>query len=153
QARHSWRGLWPQRGGSHIVVTTDVSWCPDGVAAAMAWQHTQARRVTHSVSFGHFRLVIGRKLGTGKLLGIGARRGLTLRVVVASALLCLLIGGAFAALVGAIDAVRHAAVLAKRSEKVLSSANDLQRLLVDVETGQRGFVMTGDARFLQPWTA
>jgi CHASE3 domain sensor protein len=36
---------------------------------------------------------------------------------------------------------------------VLASASDLERLVVDLETGERGFVITGDEGFLEPWTA
>ena len=34
---------------------------------------------------------------------------------------------------------------------MLVVANRLERLVVDLETGQRGFVITGQDRFLQPW--
>lgn len=84
--------------------------------------------------------------------GASGRGGLTLRVVTASALLSLLIGGVFLYLVDAINGMRDAAVLAKRSEQVLAAANDLERLVIDLETGQRGYVITHDESFLQPWT-
>ncbi|GII36007.1 hypothetical protein Pph01_10100 [Planotetraspora phitsanulokensis] len=35
---------------------------------------------------------------------------------------------------------------------MLVTANYVERLVIDLETGQRGFVITGDARFLQPWS-
>ncbi len=81
----------------------------------------------------------------------GVRGGLTLRVVVASVLLSLLIGGAFATLFGAINGMRHAAVLSRHSERVLAAANDLERLVVDLETGERGYAITQDEAFLAPW--
>jgi CHASE3 domain sensor protein len=34
---------------------------------------------------------------------------------------------------------------------VLVEANHLERLVIDLETGQRGFILTGEERFLQPW--
>ncbi|HEV3495692.1 MAG TPA: CHASE3 domain-containing protein, partial [Actinomycetes bacterium] len=37
------------------------------------------------------------------------------------------------------------------SEEVLSTVNELQRLVIDLETGVRGFVLTRDNQFLQPW--
>ena len=40
---------------------------------------------------------------------------------------------------------------ARQSEEVLVVANRLERLVVDLETGQRGFVITMQERFLQPW--
>ncbi|MCU1451733.1 MAG: domain S-box [Acidimicrobiales bacterium] len=79
--------------------------------------------------------------------------GLTSRMVIASALLTLMVGGAFAVLLVAIANVRSASSLARHSEQVLSAANQLERLVIDVETGQRGFLLTSDARFLQPWSA
>ncbi len=82
----------------------------------------------------------------------GGRGGLTFRVLVAGALLSLLIGGAFAGLVGAIRGVRDAASLARHSERVLAMVADLERLTVDLESGERGFVATGNDVFLQPWT-
>jgi signal transduction histidine kinase len=80
------------------------------------------------------------------------RGGLTRRAVVASALLLILIGGAFAFLVLAIMGLRQAVDLANHSRHVLATANYLERLVIDLETGQRGFIIAGDARFLQPWT-
>ena len=32
----------------------------------------------------------------------------------------------------------------------LAAANQLERLVIDLETGQRGFVFTGQEQFLQP---
>jgi signal transduction histidine kinase len=83
--------------------------------------------------------------------GAPERGGLTLRVVMASALLSVLIGVVFLYLADAIKGMRDTAVLAKRSERVLATANDLERLVVDLETGQRGYVITDKESFLQPW--
>lgn len=77
--------------------------------------------------------------------------GLTRRVVLASGLLALVVAGAFAILVAAIGDLRDAARQARDSEEVLAAANQLERLLIDLETGQRGFVITGDESFLDPW--
>jgi signal transduction histidine kinase len=81
------------------------------------------------------------------------RGGLTRRTVVASGLLTLLVGAAFAVLLVSVADLRNSARLARHSEEVLSAANQLERLIVDLETGQRGFVITGQERFLQPWQA
>ena len=77
--------------------------------------------------------------------------GLTRRTAVASAVLALIVGGAFAVLVVAIADERDAANRARHSEEVLAAAHQLERLVIDLETGQRGFVITGDERFLDPW--
>jgi signal transduction histidine kinase len=77
--------------------------------------------------------------------------GLTRRTVVAGGLLAVLVGTAFSVVLLAIDEMRQSAVLARHSETVLAAANRLERLLIDIETGQRGFLITGDERFLDPW--
>lgn len=79
--------------------------------------------------------------------------GLTRRMVVASGLLALIIGAAFAVLLVSVADLRTSARLARHSEQVLATANQLERLVVDLETGQRGFVITGQERFLEPWRA
>jgi signal transduction histidine kinase len=79
--------------------------------------------------------------------------GLTRRVVVASTLLALVVGAAFLALLIAIDRARGAEHRTHNSQQLLIAANALERLLLDLETGQRGFVITRQERFLQPWAA
>ena len=79
------------------------------------------------------------------------RAGLTRRTVVAGGLLALLVASAFTVVVLAIAELRQSAVLARHSEAVLAAANRLERLVIDLETGQRGFVITGEERFLEPW--
>ena len=74
-------------------------------------------------------------------------------MVVASGLLALVVGGAFLVLFFSIDALRDAARDSRHSQQVLAAANRLERLVVDVETGQRGFLITREERFLQPWAA
>jgi signal transduction histidine kinase len=71
----------------------------------------------------------------------------------ASALLALIIGGAFAILLLAIGDLRGAERRTGHAQDVLVAANQLERLLLDLETGQRGFVLTREERFLQPWQA
>jgi signal transduction histidine kinase len=78
------------------------------------------------------------------------RGGLTRRMVIASALLALLTSAAFAVLLLAIRDQRSSAQLARHSQEVLAAANRLERLLVDIETGTRGYLLTGEDRFLQP---
>ena len=78
------------------------------------------------------------------------RGGLTRRMVIASALLALLTSAAFAVLLLAIRDQRSSAQLARHSQKVLVAANRVERLLVDIETGARGYLLTGEDRFLQP---
>jgi len=78
------------------------------------------------------------------------RGGLTVRLVVASVLLASLTSAAFVILVLAIGDQRKSAQQALHSQQVLVAANQLERLLVDVETGIRGYILTNEERFLQP---
>jgi hypothetical protein len=78
--------------------------------------------------------------------------GLSRRMAVASGLLALTVGTAFAVLLVSVADLRTAARLARHSEEVLAAANQLERLVIDLETGQRGFVFTAqEQQFLQPW--
>ena len=74
-------------------------------------------------------------------------------MVVASGLLVLVIGAAFVVLLLAVDDLRDTTRLSRHSQEVLSTANRLERLVIDLETGERGFLITGEKRFLQPWEA
>jgi signal transduction histidine kinase len=74
-------------------------------------------------------------------------------MLIASGLLALILGAAFAVLLSSVAELRLAEERLSRSHDVLVTANRLERLAVDLETGQRGFVITGDKRFLQPWHA
>ncbi len=79
------------------------------------------------------------------------RGGLTRRTAVASGLLALVVGCAIALLLASIAELRADERRALRSQDVLVAANHLERLILDVETGQRGFLLTGRDEFLQPW--
>ncbi|OAH11303.1 oxygen sensor histidine kinase NreB [Streptomyces jeddahensis] len=81
----------------------------------------------------------------------GTNGGLTPRMIVASGLLMALVGAAFAVLLFSVADLRGAQRLAQQSEKLLMVANHLERRVVDLETGVRGFALTGQERFLQPW--
>jgi signal transduction histidine kinase len=72
-------------------------------------------------------------------------------MLIASGLLALLIGAAFAVLLSSVADLRALERRARRSEEVLEVANVLERQVVDLEAAQRGFVITGQERFLQPW--
>jgi signal transduction histidine kinase len=73
------------------------------------------------------------------------------RLVAASAVLALLVGGAFVILVLALSAHREATREAAESHDVTVEALTTQKLVVDVETGLRGYVITGNKEFLTPY--
>src|SRR5215472_2989142 len=73
------------------------------------------------------------------------------RTVAVSVLLSVIIGTAFFLLALAIDALRGMEARANHSQEVLVAANRLERLVIDVEANQRGFVITGQPQFLVAW--
>lgn len=83
------------------------------------------------------------------------RRGASLarRSVAVSLLVSAIIGAAFGLLALAIDGLRDSEARANHALEVLNAANRLERLLVDVETTERGFVITGAPEFLSAWSA
>ena len=87
------------------------------------------------------------------VLEADVRRGLTRRTVLASAVLALLVGAVFVVLIRAVTHERDSADQAIRSQEMIAAANRLERLVLDLETGQRGFAITGNERFLEPWLA
>jgi len=79
--------------------------------------------------------------------------GLTARMLLASGLLMLVLAATFAVLLVAVADLRAAARAARNSEEVLATANELERLVIDLETGVRGFALTREEQFLEPWQA
>lgn len=73
-------------------------------------------------------------------------------MVLASGLLAIIIGGAFAALLFAITDLREATDQRRDTREELVAAEALESVIIDLETGLRGFVITGEDRFLDPAT-
>jgi signal transduction histidine kinase len=73
------------------------------------------------------------------------------RLAAASGVLALIIGATFVLLLAAIDDVRRTSRLADTSRMALTAADGVGELVLDLETGARGFVITGQERFLGPW--
>jgi two-component system, sensor histidine kinase and response regulator len=78
-------------------------------------------------------------------------RGLSAPTAAAFALVIVLITGTFGVLVLNIRGQHEEAQNAFRSERVLSASNAAERDLVDVETGLRGYLLTGEPRYLEPY--
>ncbi|MEV6106475.1 CHASE3 domain-containing protein [Streptomyces sp. NPDC051940] len=81
------------------------------------------------------------------------RPGLTSLTIAASGLLALLIGIAFAVLLWAINDANSSTSARRASRTALLEAGSMEQLLLNLETGQRGFVITKREDFLQPWHA
>jgi len=83
----------------------------------------------------------------------GRRRGGSLirRTVAVSVFLSAVIASAFGLLVLAIDDLRESESRANHALEVLVAANRLERLLIDIQSSQRGYIITGERTFLAPW--
>src|SRR4051794_12711322 len=79
------------------------------------------------------------------------RRNLTLRTAAAGLTLAAAIGTVLALLVVRVDTFRHAARLEAPSSETIAAANHLERTLLDLETGLRGYLVAGDPKFLEPY--
>jgi signal transduction histidine kinase len=80
-----------------------------------------------------------------------ANGSLARRTIAVSAILSAAIGAAFLVVALAIDTLRDSEARANHALEMLVAANHLERTVLDVETTQRGYVLTNDPRFLGPW--
>ena len=79
------------------------------------------------------------------------RGGIAQRMVLATVALALVVGAVFAILLLTIEDARNAERSALHSQNVLIAANGLELRVLDLETGQRGFILTRQMEFLVPW--
>ncbi|MBB5927984.1 SpoIIE family protein phosphatase [Streptomyces echinatus] len=79
--------------------------------------------------------------------------GLVPLTAVAGGLLVLLIGLAFTMLLWTIIGLGASTAADRHARAALAQARTVEGLVVDLETGQRGFVITGGKQFLEPWQA
>src|SRR4051794_32842583 len=79
------------------------------------------------------------------------RRGLMPLILAAAAIVVILAVVGFFITYRGFDSLRQATREQQRAESAVSSASQVEKLVLDLETGARGYVLTGDARFLQPW--
>ena len=68
-------------------------------------------------------------------------------------LIALLLGAAFALLVFAVSGQRDAGRLALRSQEAITAGTELEKTVINLENGLRGYVASGRERSLDPWTA
>ena len=81
------------------------------------------------------------------------RVGLTGRLIVATLALALVVTVAFVFLLLAMADVSAARGVSRHSQDETSTAREVRNLMLDLESGQRGFIITGDPSFLAPWEA
>lgn len=79
------------------------------------------------------------------------RWGLTSRAVAAGCLLVVLIGLAFAVLIASITGLQQRTAAVHQARAATVQARVVEGLIIDAETGQRGYLITGQNQILQPW--
>jgi len=89
--------------------------------------------------------------GSNGRTGRWARSGLVTRIAFSAVAVAVGLTIVFAVLFLAIIGLRHRSLEARHSQQVIASANRLQTLLIDLETGVRGFIITGRESYLRPW--
>ncbi len=76
---------------------------------------------------------------------------LSARMIAASVVLAVLVASGFAILIHAVSTLDDARGREAHSKDVTSVTVVLEKLVIDLETGLRGLVLSGNPRFLQPW--
>ncbi len=87
-----------------------------------------------------------------RFTGLGARR-LAALVWAAGALLALTVSAAFGALIASAVQQRSGARAVARTTATVTQVDRVEQLAIDLETGVRGFVITGQEAFLAPYWA
>jgi signal transduction histidine kinase len=103
------------------------------------------------MSHGHAQNAAGAGEPNGEARGRWARTGLVTRIALSALTVAIGLAIVFAVLFLAIVSLRQRSLDAKHSQEVIATANGLQTLVIDLETGARGFAITRDERYLDPW--
>jgi signal transduction histidine kinase len=77
--------------------------------------------------------------------------GLVARIAFSAIAVALGLAIVFAILFLAIVSLHQRSLEARNSQQVIATANRLQTYVIDLETGTRGFALTRDQRYLDPW--
>src|SRR5918911_1373519 len=78
-------------------------------------------------------------------------RGLTPPTLAAFAVVLTVVAGMFALLLAGVRAMDSDVATAREGSQVLAASNQLERVVVDIETGLRGYLLTRDPQILQPY--
>jgi len=100
---------------------------------------------------GHAQTAAGVGESNGEARGWWARTGLVTRIALSALSVAIGLAIVFAVLFLAIVSLRQRSLDAKHSQEVIATANGLQTLVIDLETGARGFALTREERYLDPW--
>jgi signal transduction histidine kinase len=77
--------------------------------------------------------------------------GLVARIALSAVVVAFGLAIVFTVLFLAVTSLRQRSVDATQSQEVIATANRLQTYVIDLETGARGFAITRDERYLDPW--
>jgi signal transduction histidine kinase len=77
--------------------------------------------------------------------------GLVARIAFSAIAVAVGLAIVFAVLFLAIVSLHQRSLDARRSQQVIATANRLETFVIDLETGARGFALTRDERYLDPW--
>ena len=94
---------------------------------------------------------MGQSSDAVDMAAAGPRRGGRRSTLVLVLLICATLGGIGVALFQTISAERNARDRVERTSEVLLLLRSALRAGTDAETGQRGFLLTGDRTYLQPY--
>ena len=89
--------------------------------------------------------------GLREIRGWWTRSGLVVRIAVSAFVVGMGLALVFAVMFLAITGLRQRSLEARHSQQVIANANELQTLVIDLETGMRGFAITHKRSFLAPW--
>ena len=77
--------------------------------------------------------------------------GIRARLLLASGVLAAIVAAAFGLLIATISDLRQSSSLASHSNVVLTNSNRLERLVIDLQSGSRAYIVTRDTTLLASW--
>src|SRR4051794_22578419 len=103
------------------------------------------------VVIGHGRVVCLRR--SAGPLADGGVSGLNRRILMASGLLAVIVGATFCVLLVSIVRMERADAHARHAVAELDTVSRFQIMLDDIQSSQRGYIVTREKQLLQPWKA
>jgi signal transduction histidine kinase len=79
------------------------------------------------------------------------RFGLTPRILLAGGLVVAFLVVEFVLILGTLSATRRATALEESAAQAASAAQKVEKLVLDLETGSRGYILSRNKAFLAPW--
>src|SRR4051812_9347638 len=123
-----------------------------GMRSVWARLGTPPRRLTNRPGHPVREGTVTRAPEGSPLVRRTPRTPITMRVLLLSATASVLIGTVLVVLIVAVTGQRDAARLAFRSQEALAAGNQLEKSLITIENGLRGYVASRRERFLDPAT-